>query len=153
MALLISVDLRERVLADPDEWRSKASLVRKDRVSICGIYKLQTQCEATGGIASRKGGGGPRPKLTDRTEQLLKLVEEQPDASPAKLRDWLVVCPCRSARAGKRSERWEVWPAGRELRGGQVPQGVGRSVMVIVFLPSRTQGAVLPRHRTDHHAA
>lgn len=86
-----SVDLRERVLADLDEGMSKAALARKYRVSTRWIYKLQKQRETTGDIAPQRGRSGPRPKLTDHTERLLELIEEQPDASLRELRDRLGV--------------------------------------------------------------
>lgn len=86
-----SVDLRERVLSDLDEGMTKVALSQRYRVSTRWIYKLQKQREETGDIAPRRGKGGPKPKLSEHTERLLELVEEQPDASLRELRDRLGV--------------------------------------------------------------
>jgi len=86
-----SVDLRERVLADLDGGMTKAALARRYRVSTRWIYNLQRQRDETGDIAPRRGKTGPKPKLSEHTDRLLKLVEEHPDASLRELRDQLGV--------------------------------------------------------------
>lgn len=91
MGAAYSVDLRERVLLDLDAGMSKAAIARNYHVSTRWVYKLQKQREATGGISPRRGRGGPKPKLAEHADRLLQLVEEQPDASLAELRDRLGV--------------------------------------------------------------
>lgn len=89
-----SVDLRERVLADYDAGMSNEAVARKYRVSSRWVYKLRMQREQTGDIAPRRGKTGPKPKLQQHTEQLLRLVEEQPDATLEELRQRLGVAVC-----------------------------------------------------------
>lgn len=91
MGAAYSLDLRERVLKDLDAGMSKASIARNYHVSTRWVYNLQKQREATGRIAPRPHAGGPKPLLAEHTERLLKLVEEQPDATLRELRDRLGV--------------------------------------------------------------
>ena len=91
MGSAYSLDLRERVLLDLDAGMSKAAIARNYHVSTRWVYKLQKQREETGDIAPRKGKTGPRPKLSAHVNRLLELVEEQPDASLAELRERLGV--------------------------------------------------------------
>lgn len=89
-----SVDLRERVLADFDAGMGNEAVARKYRVSSRWVYKIRRQREETGDIAPRRGKTGPKPKLAEHTEQLLQLVQEQPDATLEELRDRLGVPVC-----------------------------------------------------------
>ncbi len=91
MGAAYSTDLRERVLLDLDAGMTKAAIARNYHVSTRWVYKLQKQREETGDIAPRRGKGGPKPKLAAHAERLLELVEEQPDASLAELRERLGV--------------------------------------------------------------
>ena len=91
MGAAYSIDLRERVLVDLDAGMTKAAIARNYHVSTRWVYKLQKQREETGDIAPRRGKTGPKPKLAEHTDRLLRLVEEQPDASLAELRDRLGV--------------------------------------------------------------
>ena len=83
-----SLDLRNRVLADVDGGMSQAATARKYRVSTRWIYNLLQQRETTGDIAPRRGGGRT-PLLAAHADQLAQLVEEQPDATLAELREKL----------------------------------------------------------------
>ena len=91
-----SLDLRERVVQDRDAGMSKAAVARKYRVSTRWIYKLEKQREETGDIAPRRGKPGPELKLAHHTEELLLLVDEQPDATLSELRQRLSVAVCQS---------------------------------------------------------
>lgn len=86
-----SIDLRERVLADFDAGLGNDAVARKYRVSSRWVYKLRRQRSETGQIAPRRGKTGPRPKLAAHVEQLMQLVEEQPDATLSELRQKLGV--------------------------------------------------------------
>lgn len=89
-----SVDLRERVLQDFDAGLGNEAVARKYRVSSRWVYKIRQQRAQTGSIAPLRGRTGPRPKLAAHTERLLALVQEQPDATLAQLRDQLGVDVC-----------------------------------------------------------
>ena len=86
-----SIDLRERVLADIDSGMGNDAVARKYRVSSRWVYKLRRQRSETGEIAPRRGKTGPKPKLAAHTEQLVQLVQEQPDATLSELRERLGV--------------------------------------------------------------
>jgi transposase len=70
------------------------AVARKYRVSSRWVYKIRRQREETGDIAPRRGKTGPKPKLAEHTERLLQLVQEQPDATLAELRDRLGAPVC-----------------------------------------------------------
>jgi transposase len=70
------------------------AVARKYRVSSRRVYKIRRQRSETGDIAPRRGKTGPKPKLAQHAERLLQLVEEQPDATLAELRDRLGVSVC-----------------------------------------------------------
>ena len=61
------------------------------RVSSRWVYKLRRQRSETGEIAPRRGKTGPKPKLAAHVEQLVQLVEQQPDATLSELRQRLGV--------------------------------------------------------------
>lgn len=86
-----STDLRERVLADFDAGMGNEAVARTYRVSSRWVYKLRRQRSETGQIAPRRGKTGPKPKLTAYVEQLVQLVEAQPDVTLSELRERLGV--------------------------------------------------------------
>ena len=86
-----SIDLRERVLADMDAGLGNSAVARKYRVSTRWVYKLCRQRSETGQIAPRRGQVGPKPKLAAHAEQLIALVQAQPDATLSELRERLGV--------------------------------------------------------------
>jgi transposase len=86
-----SIDLRERVLADVDAGMANDAVARKYRVSSRWVYKLRRQRSETGEIAPRRGKTGPKRKLAAHTEQLVQLVQEQPDVTLSELRERLGV--------------------------------------------------------------
>jgi transposase len=86
-----SIDLRERVLADVDAGLGNNAVARKYRVSSRWVYKLRQQRSETGQIAPRRGQVGPKPKLAAYAEQLIALVQAQPDATLSELRERLGV--------------------------------------------------------------
>jgi len=89
-----SLDLRQRVLADFDAGMGNNAVASKYRVSSRWVYKIRRQRTETGDIAPRRGKTGPKPKLAEHTERLMELVQQQPDATLAELRDRLGVPVC-----------------------------------------------------------
>ncbi len=87
----LSIDLRERVLADFDAGMGNEAVARKYRVSSRWVYKIRRQREETGDIAPRRGKTGPKPKLVEHTDRLLELVQANPDATLKELRQQLGV--------------------------------------------------------------
>ena len=86
-----SLDLRERVLADYDLSMSNEAIARKFSVSTRWIFNLRKLRERTGDIVVQRAKPGPKPKLAKYTDQLVKLLEEKPDATLDELRDQLGV--------------------------------------------------------------
>ena len=78
-----------RVLADYDAGMGNDAVARKYRVSSRWVYKLRRQRDETGDIAPRRGKTGPKPALAEHGKQLEQLVDQQPDATLAELRDRL----------------------------------------------------------------
>ena len=83
-----SMDLRERVLADSDAGLPTKQVAEKYGVSRTWVRGLKQRRRETGEIAPRVGGGR-KPKI-DRVA-LVALVERQPDATLAELRERLGV--------------------------------------------------------------
>jgi transposase len=86
-----SIDLRERVLSDFDSGMGNDAVARKYHVSSRWVSKLRQQRSETGEIAPRRGKTGPKPKLAGHLDQLLELVQQQPDATLSELRERLGV--------------------------------------------------------------
>ena len=73
-----------------------------------GLHEAADTCQQraeTGDIAPLRGKTGPKPKLAEHTDQLLKLVEEQPDATLEELRERLGVSVCLTTV-------WSWWLSG-----------------------------------------
>jgi transposase len=85
------MDLRVRVLADYDAGMGTQALAEKYRVSTEWVRSLRRLREETGQIAPRRGKPGPKPRLAEHSEQVTKLVEEQPDATLEELQEQLGV--------------------------------------------------------------
>ena len=90
-----STDLRERIVAAVERGdQSLRQLARLFAVSLSCIVRLLQRRRQTGSVQPRPHAGGPTPKLKAQDQaRLLELVRQQPDATPAELRDRLGV-PC-----------------------------------------------------------
>ncbi len=86
-----SMDLRTRVLADYDLGLTMQAISEKYRISTKFIRDLRQLREETGSLTPRHSKTGPKPKLADHTEQLAKLIQEQPDATLEELQQRLPV--------------------------------------------------------------
>jgi transposase len=83
-----SIDLRERVMAASDAGRLTKEVARTFQVSPAWVRRLKQHRRERGDIIPRNGGGS-RGRKIDR-DRLAQLVQEQPDATLAELRDRLV---------------------------------------------------------------
>ena len=92
MAKAYSVDLRLRIVADYDDGVRVVDLAPQYRVSERRIYVLLALYRETGSVVPPPGKKrGPKPVLSPHSEQLVKLNEEQPDATLEELRERLPV--------------------------------------------------------------
>ncbi len=84
-----STDLRQRVVVASDQaTESREQIARRLSVSVPWIGKLLRQRRDTGSIEPPPHGGGQRPALdADGLERLGKAIADQPDATPAELRE------------------------------------------------------------------
>jgi transposase len=84
-----SMDLRERVVLACDEKRgSRQHIANLYGVSTAWIRRLLQRRRERGTVAPKPHGGGRRPKISGKKlEKLKQLVEQQPDATLAELRD------------------------------------------------------------------
>lgn len=86
-----SMDLRKRVLADYDLGMTTQAISEKYRISTKCIRDLRQLREETGSLTPRHSKTGPKPKLAEHKEQLVKLIQEQPDATLEELQQRLPV--------------------------------------------------------------
>lgn len=86
-----SLDLRERVMADVDAGLPSQAVAEKYRVGVWWVHKLKRQRRETGGIAPKPQGGHKPRALAGQEAQLRQLVEDDPDATLAQLRERLGV--------------------------------------------------------------
>lgn len=93
-----SNDLRERIVAAIDRGEhSLRQIARLFLVDLSFLVRLLQRRRTTGSVQPKPHGGGPTPKLDDdAVRQLLELVQQQPDATLAELRERLGV-PCHVA--------------------------------------------------------
>ena len=87
----ISMDLRERVLADGDAGMGTREVATKYRVSESWVRRLKQRRRETGEVEPRKPRSKRQPVLAAHREQLQKLVQERPDATLRELRELLNV--------------------------------------------------------------
>jgi transposase len=84
-----SIDLRERIVRACDEKRGgREHIAKLFGVSTAWIRRLLQRRRELGTIAPKPHGGGrPAKFLGKKLERLKQLVEQQPDATLAELRD------------------------------------------------------------------
>lgn len=86
-----SMDLRVRVMADVDARMRTKDVAEKYSVSGGWIRKLKRLRRTTGSFAARKQRVSHATKLDPELPRLTKLIEQQPDATLAELREQLGV--------------------------------------------------------------
>jgi transposase len=123
-----SLDLRQRVLAAVDaKDGTRAAIAARFQVSTAWIRRLVQRRRATGSIAPLPHAGGPAPALgPDHHDRLRGLVDHQPDATLAELRDRLAApvgimtiaralqalrLPLKKSRTGRPSRTGRTSPA------------------------------------------
>ena len=89
MAAAYSMDLRERVINDADAGFSTNELAARYHVSVPWVNALKQRRRETGSIAPRPQTKFRRRVLEGQEDRLRGLVNAQPDATLAELRDAL----------------------------------------------------------------
>lgn len=86
-----SIELRRRVLVDCDAGMNTLAVAVKHDVSLAWVRRLKQRRRETGEIAARPPIKKTPPKWHAYADRLMKLVEQQPDATLRELRDRLGV--------------------------------------------------------------
>lgn len=86
-----SIELRRRVLADCDAGMNTLAVAVRHDVSLAWVRRLKQRRRENGEIAARRPIKKTPPKWHAYADRLLKLVEEQPDATLRELRERLGV--------------------------------------------------------------
>jgi transposase len=84
-----SMDLRQRVIAACDRDESTKLVAQKFNVSPAWVRRLKQHRRERGDIIPRKGGGSRGVKIN--RDRLRQLIDQQPDATLAELRERLGV--------------------------------------------------------------
>jgi len=138
MPAAYSLDLRHRVLAAVDaKDGTRAAIAARFQVSTAWIRRLVQRRRQTGSIEPRPHAGGPAPALgPGHHDRLRGLVEHQPDATLAELRDRLAAPvgimtiaralkalrrPLKKSRSGRPSRAGRTSPASGPSSGRRSP--------------------------------
>ena len=89
MAAAYSMDLRERVIQDADAGLSTKELAARYHVSVPWVNALKQRRRETGSITPRPQTKFRHRVLAGQEDRLRALVNAQPDATLAELRDGL----------------------------------------------------------------
>lgn len=86
-----SIEFRERVLADCDAGMNTLAVAVKHDVSLAWVRRLKQRRRETGEIGARRPIKKTPPKWHAYSDQLVRLVEQQPDITLRELRERLGV--------------------------------------------------------------
>ncbi|MBX3421342.1 MAG: transposase [Pirellulaceae bacterium] len=87
-----SMDLRIRVLKACDSGLGTTEVAELFDVSTAWIRRLKQRRRETGQIGAREQRHGPLPKLHGHEEELVRIVEEQPDRTAKEIAALLPLC-------------------------------------------------------------
>lgn len=112
-----SNDLRERIVAAVERGElSIRQIARVFSVSLSCVVRLLQRQRQTGSVQPKPHAGGPSPKLDAAAEaRLLALVQEQPDATLAELRQRLGI-PCSLMTIARALRRHRITRKKKTLR-------------------------------------
>ena len=97
MAKPLSMDLRERIVADCDAGERVAVVAEKYRVSKPTVYNLLNLRRETGSIAPRSSQAGRKQKLIDQRGEIEEAVRQNPNLTLEKMISQLSLCISVSA--------------------------------------------------------
>lgn len=128
----ISMDLRVRIFNARQAGESTAEVADRFDVSTAFVRRLIQRHRETGSLAPSNARRGPRLRLADEADRLRTLVAEQPDLTPAEIRDrlGLTVRPLTVwrmlRRLGLTFKKSRSGPPNRIARTLPPPAGSGR---------------------------
>ena len=87
----ISMDLRTRIFQARHEGDSTSEVAERFAVSPAFVRRLIQRHRETGTLEPKSGPRGAKPRLSPYAQRLQELNAEQPDLTPAEIRDRLGV--------------------------------------------------------------
>jgi transposase len=85
----LSMDLRVRIFEARAEGETTAEVAERFAVSPAFVRRLMQRHRQGGSLAPSAAPRGPGPQLAARADDLRRLVAEEPDLTPAEIRDRL----------------------------------------------------------------
>ena len=85
----ISMDLRVRIFDARQAGETTAEVADRFAVSPAFVRRLMQRHRRTGSLAPSAGRRGPAPRLAGAADRIRELVRQQPDLTPAEIRDRL----------------------------------------------------------------
>ena len=107
MAKPLSMDLRERIVADCDAGERVAVVAEKYRVSRKTVYNLLGLRRETGSVAPRSGKPGRKPKLDEQRETIEETVRQNSDLTLEEMISKLSLCVSRTT-LWNTLRRWRI---------------------------------------------
>lgn len=86
MAVPLSADLRERIVAEVGSGRSRRAAAERFAVAASSAIRLMQRVERTGSLAPGKVGGHRRPILEPHEATLRAIVDGTPDITLAEIK-------------------------------------------------------------------
>lgn len=107
MAKPLSMDLRERIVADCDAGISVPDVACKYRVSKRTIFNLLDLRKETGSVAPRQGKVGRKSKLEDRRDEIEAVINENSNLTLQAIISELSL-PISESALWKTLNRWGI---------------------------------------------
>jgi len=85
----ISMDLRVRIFEARQTGENTSEVAERFAVSPAFVRRLLQRHRESGSLAASSAPRGPKPKLAEQAEQLRQLNVQQPDLTPAEIRERL----------------------------------------------------------------
>lgn len=85
----ISMDLRVRIFEARQAGETTAEVADRFAVSPAFVRRLLQRHRQTGSLAPSAARRGPKPRLAGQADQIRELIQQQPDLTPAEVRDRL----------------------------------------------------------------
>jgi transposase len=133
MPAAISADLRVRIFEARQAGETASEIAERLEVSTAFVRRLMQRYRQTGSLAPSDAPRGPKPKLAEQADQLRQLNAQQPDLTPAEIRQRLGLTVSLLTiwrmlrRLGLTFKKSPSMPPNAAVRTCKKPAGSGRS--------------------------
>ena len=133
MPVTISMDLRVRIFEARRAGETASEIAERVEVSTAFVRRLMQRHRQTGSLAPSDAPRGPKPKLAEQADQLRQLNAQQPDLTPAEIRQRLGLTVSLLTiwrmlrRLGLTFKKRPSMPPNATARTCKKPAGSGRS--------------------------